>query len=46
MKFIQPTVLVAFTYNNPDLADNYLEKLNKELGYVNLHVETLLEDEL
>jgi len=37
--------MVAFTYNNEDLADSYMEKLEKELKYIHLHVETLCEEE-
>jgi len=46
MQFLRPKVMVALTYNNEDLAETYLEKLEKELGYKHLHLETLCEEEL
>lgn len=46
MSYLRPKVLVALTYNNEDLAEVYLKKLEDELGYKHLHLETLCEEEL
>ena len=46
MSFLKPKVLVALTYNNEDLAEVYLNKLETELGFKHLHLETLCEEEL
>ncbi|CAD8140791.1 unnamed protein product [Paramecium octaurelia] len=46
MSFLKPKVLVALTYNNEELAEVYLSKLETELGFKHLHLETLCEEEL
>lgn len=46
LNLIRPKVLVAFTYNNQDLADSYIQRLEKELGFINLHVEQIIEEEV
>lgn len=39
MGILRPKILAALTYNNEELAEVYLERLEKELGYVHLNVE-------
>lgn len=39
LHLIRPKVFVAFAYNNPDLADNYLEKLGTDEGFIHINME-------
>ncbi|CAK66611.1 unnamed protein product (macronuclear) [Paramecium tetraurelia] len=46
MTQLRPKVFVALTYNNEELAEIYLNKLETQLEYIHLHLETLCENEL
>ncbi|CAD8057877.1 unnamed protein product [Paramecium sonneborni] len=46
MNLLRPKVFVALTYNNEELAEVYLNKLETQLEYKHLHLENLCEDEL
>lgn len=43
---VRPKVLVSLSYNNPDLAESYLRRLEREEGYLTLNVEQLCEEEV
>lgn len=43
---VKPQVIVALPYNNTDLADKYIIRLEKELGYIHVAVDHLCDEEI
>lgn len=43
---LRPQVLATLTYNNEELAEDFMKAMEKDLRFVRLDVETLCEDEV
>ena len=46
MSLIRPKVLVAIDQSNLEITEDYLMKLQSELGFIHLNVEQIFENEV